>query len=233
MSRLLIAALMASCGLSGCGQSGEAPTAPGSDAATATAAADASAATQPAPTQTATPQPQTELTCSYPVDGAKDTAASLLARYGASAKRETLPGPEGTELSGIVLWPKDPSRRVEAIIDEDRPGEHIGSIRIGSSRTVWKVAGIGMGTSLDAMVKANGRPIRFWGFGWDYGGRVSDLGGGRLAQLTGGCTLSVRLNLAENDPKEGMDLMGDSEIGSDEDRVKGRPISIDEFGLYW
>jgi len=27
--------------------------------------------------------------------------------------------------------------------------------------------------------------------------------------------------------------MGDSEIGSDEDRVKGRPISIDEFGLYW
>lgn len=196
-------------------------------------------AAQPAPATASnevkqTPSaPRTDLACDYPVDGAKDTAASVLARFGKQARRATIAGPEGMELAGVVLWPGDPAREVELILDDERPGEHITGLRVSGEKSQWQAQGLGIGTSLERVVAANGAAIGFWGFGWDYGGYVSDFGKGRLEQLPGGCSLGLRLDLAADDPQQGEGLMGDSAVRSDDKAAAGRRIFIDEISLNW
>jgi hypothetical protein len=179
------------------------------------------------------PAPRTDLGCDYPVDGARDTVSSVLARFGKQARRATIAGPEGMELAGVVLWPGDPAREVELIIDDERPGEHIAGLRVSGEKAQWTAARLGIGDPLARVVAANGAPIGFWGFGWDYGGYVSDMGKGRLEQLPGGCTLGLRLDLDPGDPGEGEGLMGDTQIRSDARAVAGRHIFVDEISLNW
>ncbi len=210
--------------LAACGQGDRAP----SENATRSALATASDEVKQTPSA-----PRTDLACDFPVDGARDTAASVLARFGKDARRATIAGPEGMELAGVVLWPGDPAREVELIIDDERPGEHIAGLRVSGEKAQWTAAGLGIGEPLARVVAANGAPIGFWGFGWDYGGYVSDMGKGRLEQLPGGCTLGLRLDLDPGDPGEGEGLMGDTQIRSDARAVAGRHIFVNEISLNW
>lgn len=186
---------------------------------------------QPADVASATPAvapaaPQ-ELSCSGPIK-VSDTAVSLQERFSGQARWETLDGPEGSQFPGLVLWPDDPARRVEVIFsDEGQRTVSSAAVRLGSR---WRVMGLAIGDPLARVNEANDKPFKLWGFSWDYGGYVSDLGGGKLAALPGGCRVIVRLA-----PREGAEvpdaLTGDKEVSSDDPRLAAAGVTIEELTL--
>ena len=204
--------------LSGCG--GTDGSAPADESAqTAVAAAPA----QP---------PETfDLTCSYPVNGNTDTAQSVLDRFGKDAERATLGGPEGTEWPGIVLWGGDPERRLELFLD-DGPGERIASVAVRAPESRWKIAGVGIGGTVADLTAANKRGFTFWGFGWDYGGWVTEFGDDGFDDLPGGCGAQVRLGVAE-DANLPDGTVGEVQVKSDDPRVTAIAPIVDEMGLAW
>jgi hypothetical protein len=183
-------------------------------------------ATSSAVAQT-TASSSTELTCSDPVRPT-DTAASLQQRYGDRASVETLYGPEGIQFPGLVLWPEDAARRLEVVFREEGTPT-VSSVRLGEAST-WRVAGLAIGDPLARANAANGKPFKLWGFGWDYGGTVSDLAGGRLATQPGGCRVVMALGPREDVAlPEG--LVGDLELSSDDPRLATVGVVIHDLSL--
>jgi hypothetical protein len=172
-----------------------------------------------------------DLSCTYPVNGNSDTAQTVLDRFGRDARRETLGGPEGTEWAGIVLWGDDPARRLELFLD-DGPGERIFNVAVRSPESRWRVAGVKLGGSVADVTAVNGRPFTFWGFGWDYGGWITDFGGGGFDTLTGGCEAQIRLGPSSVSMlPDG--TVGEVQVKSDDPRVSGIAPIVDEMGLAW
>lgn len=168
-----------------------------------------------------------ELTCAYPVKE-DDTPASLKERFGAQARAETIYGPEGIELSGVALWPDDPQRRVEVVFSEE--GEHLLSFAGVSGQSGWRLADLTLGDPLARAQEVNGKPFDLWGFGWDYGGYASDLKGGKLAALPGGCHAIVRFDLPEN-AEVSAELQGEVQLSSDDPRLADVNARIVELSL--
>jgi hypothetical protein len=185
----------------------------------ATGAAPTAAATEAAPAK--------ELTCSGPIR-ASDTAVTLQQRFAGQAQWETLDGPEGTQFPGLVLWSDDPAQRVEVIFADEEP-RTVSSIAVGPS-SQWRVVGLAPGDPLARANAANGKPFKLWGFSWDYGGYVSDLGGGKLAGLPGGCRVIIRFG-----PREGAEvpdaLVGEVEMSSDDPRLEAAGVTVEELTL--
>ncbi len=110
---------------------------------------------------------------------ATDTLASARARHGAAnVVAGKVPGAEGEELAGWILFPDDPAKR--AFVYLDATG-HPEVVRILDQESTWQRSdGIRMNLGLDELVKRNGKPIEFTGFGWDYGGNIHNWGGGTM-----------------------------------------------------
>lgn len=168
-----------------------------------------------------------ELNCSGPIT-AGDTAVSLQQRFAGQTRWETLGGPEGSEFPGLVLWPDDAARRVEVIFADEEP-RAVASIAVRPN-SQWRVAGLALGDPLARVNEANGKPFKLWGFSWDYGGYVSDLDGGKLAALPGGCRVIIRFG-----PREGAEVadavVGDHEVPSDDPRLEAAGATIEELTL--
>lgn len=75
-------------------------------------------------------------------------------------------------------------------------------------------SGIKLGTTLTELLKINGKPISFSGFGWDYGGGVGTFGGGTLESSNLRFTLDVGEGVSEDS------LFGDRELNSEMPVVK-------------
>ena len=115
------------------------------------------------------------------VIGFTDTLATLQARHGAANVLATkVPGAEGEELDGWVLFPDDPARRGHVYLDDDgRPT----MVRVLDASSRWQRAdGIRMGLTLAELAQRNGAPVGFMGFDWDYGGGITDWNGGTFAR---------------------------------------------------
>jgi hypothetical protein len=111
----------------------------------------------------------------------KCSREDVLAAYGDSARVEEIYLVEGMTGEGVVVFPDNPRNRMEvyweAEIDPKRPV----LIRISGEGTDWKTTqGITVGTPIAAVEKANGKPFSLFGFGWDYGGRVTNWNEGKL-----------------------------------------------------
>ena len=78
---------------------------------------------------------------------------------------------EGTEeLPYSVLYPDTPNELNVTWTDASRTKIYDIRISIGGD---WKSStGIKIGTSYDELNKLNGKPVSFYGFGWDYSGAV-------------------------------------------------------------
>ncbi len=143
----------------------------------------ANAAAQPPPVS-ATPAaaPVRAATFLLPGDIVATTRLSdVRALYGAANVVEgEVPGAEGETAQGAILFPEEASRRAYLYLDGDR----VQSVRVFDQPSSWKLDnGIGIGTPLSELVARNGKPIRFYGMEWDYGGTISDWGGGALAPV--------------------------------------------------
>ena len=189
------------------------------------AAPPAHAAT-PAATQAANP-----VGCASPV-GRGDSAAALLRRFGRNARKETVPGAEGETSEAIVLYPRDAMRRIEVIYADARMLRP-SSVTLRTGRSAWSVAGMRLGDSLDQVAQRNGRDFAMSGFEWDYGGYVTDLKGGALARLPGGCTISIRFSLPANLASTPETLMGDVQLQSNNPALRRvRPV-VSALALSW
>ena len=198
----------------------------------------------PAPTPTApatppsTPAPPADAAGFTPLDAAvitaDDTLATLRKRHGdTQATATTVPGAEGAELDGWILFPDDPARRLYVYLDE--AGARPESVRVLDPESRWQRAdGLRMGLPLDELVRRNGAPVRFLGFDWDYGGSVIGWSGGTFEHdpPAGHVTLCPAPGV-ENVPDDGLPAdypLGDAEFDSNNAWVVAHPPTVCEFG---
>jgi hypothetical protein len=101
---------------------------------------------------------------------------------------------EGELEDGSVIYPKT-SRLTILVLWKDSVGRrHPSSVRLrkGSTQVIYE--GIGIGTTLKALERLNGRPFQLAGFDFDYSGTVTSWLGGHLEEVSGPvCEIKVRL----------------------------------------
>lgn len=123
------------------------------------------------------------------------TEQSLRQALGRLAVKGNVDIGEGVDEPGLILYPADPTRRLEILWNEDRPAHPARvficrSERNGDCR--WRTAqGFGIGTTLRELEKANGRPFEMVGWGSDVGGNLTSFQEGRLAKLLGAISLTL------------------------------------------
>jgi hypothetical protein len=153
------------------------------------------------------------------------THEKIAASFGAdNVKIDDIPGAEGEVLTGTIVYPDDPNRRLEVAWQDEAMRDPIVMV---TERSGWRVGGVKIGLSLAELEALNGGPFKLYGFDWDYGGMITDWGGGALAKpLRGGCALSVQLHRADDVPDEVADkAAGDAEFSSADSDVQAlRPV---------
>ena len=124
------------------------------------------------------------------------TIADLQALYGSDNVRiGDVPGPEGTTEQGATLFPDDPARRAYVYFHDDVQPRRLASVEVFDPESRWQLErGVRIGMPFDALRRLNGKPFRFGGLGWDYGGYV-DFNDGALARRDGDAAeIGVRLD---------------------------------------
>ncbi len=169
------------------------------------------------------------LTCQGPIKPG-DTAASLKARYGKQAEVMTVDGAEGEQVKVLMLWGSHKQLRMEVRFWDEAMTRLATVQPYGDAQ--WTIAGLTVGDPYAKVEQLNGRPFRFSGFDWDYGGYVTALGGGKLARLPGGCTVSIRLALPEGEAAPDR-MMGDRALSSRDPALKRLKPMVDELSLGW
>jgi hypothetical protein len=141
----------------------------------------------PEPTTTPTNDTETSIIIGEKVGlitPANCTQEAVLAAYGQNAKVDTIYIIDGMYDEGVVLFPDNPRRRVEIYWDKLNNPKLPAYIRIegdSTGRSDWKTSdGITIGTPLADLQKLNGKAFDISGFGWDYGGFVTDWKGGKF-----------------------------------------------------
>jgi hypothetical protein len=171
------------------------------------------------------------LTCSSPVRPT-DTAASLRKRYGAQAVAMDVPGGEGQIVRALVLWPRDKARRLEVFFD-DAAMRKLSSVLIRGRASRWRIAGLGVGSSLADVVRVNGRAVKVGGFGWDYGGGV-DRRGGKLEHLPGGCAVGLTMDIGEDVIDAPPKLLGDgAQVDSTDPDLRAVHPRVTDLYVSW
>lgn len=179
----------------------------------------------PLPAQPSAPEiTETDMTCAA---FAGLTPDALAERFGAdNIATQTLPGPEGETYEAIVVFDADPARRFQVVWNETRTAA--ASVGVSSAGTTWRgPEGVTIGSAMGEVERANVMAFKLWGFGWDYGGWVSDWNLGVLSQ-TPGCTVSMRFAPRR---EAGPDAMGDREFMSNDPAIRTTDPAVTEFGL--
>lgn len=228
-------ACMASLALAACTQA-PAPTAePATQPAPNSPPAPPPALAPNAPTTTAAPE-NTDWTLPGGI-GPLTTNSELEARFGkANLHEEPLQGPTMEGFTALVAYPKQAQQRLEIILDALDKDAPIQALRIRGHDSRWHDAqGLQLGMTLDELVKRNGAPISFYGFGWEYGGSVQDWHGGRLASahdsdIYRSITLVPRAGVAESALPQ-----GDSDFRSDNTKwpALGQSLVVGEIAINW
>jgi hypothetical protein len=136
-------------------------------------------------------------------------------------------GTEGIEAPGFYVF-KDSPLELQCIIDEH--DSTIQTIKIKEPGSNWITEdGIKIGTTLDHLVKLNGKPIDFSGFGWDYGGWIFSFGSGKLSKLEG----KMGICLGEPDDITGLDeFEGDRDCSTRNKKILGKGVKVAEITVY-
>jgi hypothetical protein len=116
---------------------------------------------------------------------ASDTEQSLRMRYGdAAVTRERVQLGEGETAPGLVLFARDPERRLEIQLADTVSLTTPIRATVTARGTRWFVyPGVTIGTRLDALERLNAGLFVLLGLSWDYAGTVMNWSGGKLATL--------------------------------------------------
>lgn len=175
-------------------------------------------------------KPAEELTCSNIVK-AGDTAKTIAARYKGETAIEETTGAEGATAKALAIFPKDPARKLFVSFFDDEMTK-LSAIGPAQGASHWTIAGLKLGSPLADVIKANGGKFEISGFEWDYGGYVTDLKGGKLSSLDGGCVVTIRFS-----PPEGKEvpaaLSGEKSIASADAKLAKLNPHVSEIQLGW
>lgn len=141
--------------------------------------------------------------------------ADLSERYGAEVDSARIQIGEGETMPGVVLFNGDSLRRAEIIwrdtVNHRRPARLI----LRGSKSEWRTdGGISLGTTLHELERLNGRAFTLAGFGWDYGGVITDWAGGTLAGRLAGTTLYLDPGPGQYESAEYSQVLGDRDYSS-------------------
>lgn len=146
-----------------------------------------------------------------------------------------LPGAEGEEFRGVRLFPQDPARRARVYFQDSEKLRGLSIVVVDEPGSRWRLDnGLKIGLSLSELARLNGKPLRFFGMDWDYGGVVSDWNGGVLAPKDGDpVRRNARLSLAEDAPPQAKVPTGDGEFSSDDKRYpeQGALLRVGELSV--
>lgn len=187
------------------------------------------AAASPAAPPAVAPAPHA-VTCSSPV-GPRDSARALQRRFGKQARIETIAGAEGETTRAVVLYPRDPRRRLEVVFFDEALRQP-SSISVTGRQSDWTFDGFRLGDGIDRFTAANGKPFELAGFEWDYGGIVHNWGGkGALEAHDVQCGLSARFAPSVRQLPEA--LVGDVVLKSNQPQLRRvRPVAV-ELSMNW
>jgi len=92
----------------------------------------------------------------------------------------------------------------------------------------WKTSyGIMLGTTLKELETMNGVPFIFFGFGWDYGGIISEFNGGKLSSIPVSLQLGISDIVNDSSNPDYEMLMGDNEYNSvDPEAQRLNPVVV-------
>jgi len=185
------------------------------------------------------PSPQTDGWVLPGELGQLTTRLELEAKFGkADVREEAFRGAEGIGTYPVlVVFPDDPPKRLEIVLDADNPDAPIRELRVSDARSLWHAAsGLKLGMTLTEMVALNGAPVSFYGLGWDYGGTVHDWHGGTLANAVG-ASVFRRVALADRAGAGAAERtpQGDTVFHSDDPRFPsmGENLVVGELGISW
>lgn len=170
--------------------------------------------------------------------GPLTTRLELEARFGKdNVRQETFDGAEGIGTYPVlVVFPDDPRKRLELVLDEGNPDSPIQELRVTSTDSLWHDAsGLRPGMTLAELVALNGAPVSFYGLDWDYGGTVQDWHGGKLANAVGN-KLFHRVTLSASKATGDRALpAGDNTFRSDDAKWPdiGKDMIVAELGISW
>jgi hypothetical protein len=184
------------------------------------------------------------LTCDAPFN--KDTTEeSLIAAFGKdNVEYKSVPGAEGMETNATVIFPNDPSKMLTVFWwDEDKRSRPAAvtvqadyaadpdGMNPWKTDVQWQTAeGVKIGSDIAAVEKANGKPFKISGFGWDYGGFAVSWEEGALdAAQRNGCNLLMRFAPQGEQTPDG--AQGDVELMSDAKDVIASKPRVTEFSI--
>lgn len=134
---------------------------------------------------------------------------------------------EGEMVAATIVFPDSPD---ELIVEWQDGFEYkkLSRIRIEQKGAKWETEeGIKIGTTLDELVKINGKDFNFYGFDWDYGGVANEWEDGKInSQLT--------VVLAPKDPNASFpELAGDGTFSSSNPKAKEARLEVIAFVIYF
>ena len=127
---------------------------------------------------------------------APDTSEDALRRhFGPSqVRREMIEVGEGERENGSVIYPNEPRLTILVLWKDSVGRRNPSSVRLRDRSRQVIYDGIGIGATLKALERLNGRPFQLAGFDFDYSGTVTSWQGGRLERVSGPpCEIKVRL----------------------------------------
>lgn len=140
----------------------------------------------------------------------------LARAYGARNLRDSsITLGEGESSPGTLLFPDDPQRRAEILWSDLGAKRAPRRAVLRGERSLWMLPhDISLGTSLGDLERANGRPFRLSGFGWDFAGAVLSWEGGALDSLLRGARLYLEPRVEDRAGAAYRRLQGDREFDS-------------------
>lgn len=184
------------------------------------------------------------LTCEAPFNK-ETTEADLIAAFGQeNVEYKTVPGAEGMETNATVIFPNDPAKSLTIFWWDDTKRARPAAVTVQADYAadpdgmdpwkrdiLWQTSeGLKIGSPVADVEKANGKPFKISGFGWDYGGFAVGWEGGKLdAAGRNGCNLLMRFAPTGETTPEG--ALGDVELMSNSKEVAASNARVTEFSV--
>lgn len=133
---------------------------------------------------------------------------------------------------GVILFRAEPEQRIEVTF-HDKEMTQIATVRLGEDATAWKgPEGLHYGSTVADVLSANGN-FALDRFSWEDGGYNADLDKGRLAELWGGCGLSLRLKPTPEAHKSMGDLLEEDSLPANDERVAPLGATVSHMAVTW
>lgn len=149
------------------------------------------------------------------------TEADIIKAYGKeNVSRQEISMGEGEVATSTVVFPKT-DNEIFISWQLDKPFQVIKEILIENENSPWGTSqGVSIGTTLEELVKINGKDFQFAGFEWDYSGYTNDWQDGRI-------TKSLAVFLEPTNPEAVYpDLLGDELFPSNHPRTKAADLKV-------